>query len=386
MNNMLKLSIILCLFIGVSYAVEEEVVLNINGYSVTNIDILKRISTNYPLDVIGDASSISYFMKKELPYILSEYYAVQNEIKVTEQEVTDGLNKVAGKSRKSIDEFLESVKRKTDLTIEKTEKRWRQSTRDSELAQKVVRHYTPNIVTLTEADIQGFVDYYRKSYSPSTFGHREAVQFRSILILPEALATDESLHEELEDIKHRLNKGVKFEDIAGEFSDRKEFLIGTEPGWQLTNEFNREGLSSLVPWVTLKNKVVIVSLKAAVGSPPMLIQITDYRPNTRKEVGDALKNKYLRNEVLESARSHKFGKARREMIKDLKAKIKYIDGEEKAYQKLANEYESWWIETYKDLPDFQQHLKDLRARKVKYFEMKEMRDRKAEERRAKKED
>lgn len=337
-NKMKLILIVFSLCSWATYAVEREVFLYINEKPVTNLDIVEHISTKYYSEAIRDASSIAYYLERELPFILFDYYAEKKGITITEQEVTDAVKKIAAKSNKSIDEFLQGNKPLADKTIEKSQKRLFKSTRDYELSKKVIRYYDPNVDTLTEADIQAYIDDYRKFCSPPTIGHREAIQVRSILIRPESLAKDDSLRNELDKIKGRLNKGEKFEDVAKGYSDKTEFVVGEDPQWQQTKEFEKTGIDALVPWVALKGKAVIVQFKTAVGSPSILMQVTDYMPNTRKEVGDALNDKYLRQEVLEQAKGFKFGKTRKKLIDELKNKIKYVYDEETTLKKISDTY------------------------------------------------
>ncbi len=328
--------ITLCFFLQLGFAAKEEVVLQIDNHPFSNTDIAKRISVRYQTPISD--SAIDYYFEEQLPHILTEYYSQHNNITVSDREVTDKLEKESAKRAKSIDEYIKGSMTIYDKSIDDVKKRLFQWQRDGLFTQKAVRHYAPDVDDLTEVDIKNFVDYYRNTYHPPVFGHKEAIKFKFILVLPDASANKDVLRASLNSIKDRLNKGEEFQDIASEYSDNKNLSFNIEPEWQVVDNFEKEGLDAISPWKTHKDSAVTALWKAMEGSPLVLLQIVDYMPNTRKEVGEALKDKSLRDEVLNAARSYKFGKAFREMIKELETKVKYIPDKETAIKKVFDAY------------------------------------------------
>ena len=84
-------------------------------------------------------------------------------------------------------------------------------------------------------------------------------------------------------------------------------------------------------------------------------------------VEDAIHDKNLRQEVINQAREYKYRMQKRDLINKLKAEIggvKYRGSRHEIFQRMADQYIVWWIETYKDAPDFQERYEALMADKA----------------------
>ncbi len=193
---------------------------------------------------------------------------------------------------------------------------------------------------------------------------------------------DKSLLEELKKIRQRINNGEKFENVVKGYRDNEKFGIQDTPrkvsprSWE-AGGYKRQGTDALVPWENLDGKAVLLSFQDIAF---FVWVIDDYTPSTRTTTAEALSSNKnnLREEALERVRSYKKGKALKKLIKKIESEVVvYADDKEKLFQKLADDYESWFSETYKDAPDFQQRLKNLRQDKVKYFERKKRKEGKA---------
>ena len=363
-------------FVSITVAVETETVATVDGRVITNIDVFKERSKSIVGTYCGTGCMASV-LRRIIDPILFEQYAKRENRQVTEQEILEVIEQQGRKKGfVTAEEYFKENRGKGDKSI----KDWQayKAHQKGMLAIRLVKHFSPNVSDITEEDIQEYVEHYKETtFYP--MGHREGVEFRSILVRTDIINKDKSLLKELEKIKQRINKNETFKGVVEEYRNREEFTIGDIPFGSSTRDLEiskikKQGLDALIPWSSLKGKAVMVSFA---DSAQGVIIVDDYVPDTRMEIEDAVRDKELRKEVIAKAKGHKWGKEKRRLLKKLRTEdIKYADNPKKIYQKLAESYELWWIETFKDKPDFQQRLERLRDSKAKYLEREEKKRRK----------
>ena len=178
--------------------------------------------------------------------------------------------------------------------------------------------------------------------------------------------------EVLDEVKKRTNGGEKFKDVIGEYVDRDELDCSPQAHWFNTSDFEKKGLDALVPWSKLKGKIVSTTPRGT--SHVWVMMIDDYTPNTRITFEDALKSgkeQHLKL-VIEKVRGGKYINTKARLLKEQKAKmLVFMDSEKKIYQKLADGYENWWKEIFKDTPNFEGRLKNYQDSKARWLQRHE---------------
>ena len=155
-TKLILVLIIACLYLQSGYAVEKEVIAEIGGRTITNIEIFENIALNggNPLnDIMSDPYLYGGTMDSMLPIILFERYAAKNGIKITEQEIVDSLTKSAKQRGRTLAEDIQKIKSGFE-DFENARKRCYKQTYDYFLDRKVVEHYNPDVNNVTEKDIQ----------------------------------------------------------------------------------------------------------------------------------------------------------------------------------------------------------------------------------------
>lgn len=356
-------------FVNFAVAVETEVIATVNGKTITNIDVFKefeRISSN--MDFYCPSRCMEGVLDDIVTPLVFEQYTKKHKFPVTDQQIMEEMDKSARKrGLASAEEDFQKNRGKYDKEI----KDWQgyKVTKGSLLQLRSVHHFDPSVLNVTEEDIQKYVEHYKKRYS-YPMGHREGVEFRSITVRTDIINKDKSLLKELKKIKQKINKNETFEDVVKEYRDRKEFSIEDIPFGSSTrnleiSKIKKQGWDALIPWSRLKGKAVMVSFADAARG---VIIVDDYVPDTRMDIEDAVNDKEFRKKVIEGAKGLKYRNARRRFLKKQKAEtVTFAGNEQEVYQKLADQYESWWIDTFKAAPDFQKRLGDLKSSKEKYI-------------------
>jgi len=354
-TKLMSILIFACLLLQSGYAVEKEVIAEVGGRPITNIEVLENIALNggSPLnDILSDPYLYGGTMDSMLPIILFEQYAAKNGIKITEQEIVDSLTKSAKQRGRTLAEDIQKIKSGFE-DFENARKRCYKQTYDYFLDRKVVEHYNPDVNNVTEEDIQRWITI-RKTYS-APMGEPEQIQYKCIAVLAEDYANNRSVREELDKIKKRINGGESFETVAKDYSGRKEYhtQIGHQPDdWVMTKVYQRQGLDTVTPWSSLKGKAALVRMKEL--HIVMVMKVMDYRPDTQMSIEDALKDKNLRQVCIDGARGYKFTIQKRDLIKKLELEmggVKYRGNKDEICQKLANQYKEFRAETRKNDPN-----------------------------------
>lgn len=353
--------ILLFVCVGSVSAVDTEVVATVGSKTVTNIDVFKEATANRVKYLSPNA--MKGVLERILDPILFEEYAERKGLKVTDQEVMADLEQDAHQNGLTTEQYFKKKWGKNDKNV----KDWQvyKAFKKAKQVRKLVEHFSPDYANVTEGDIQSFVGYYKSRFF-FPLGDPEGIRCKSISCLVDPNNRDERL-KELENIRERLNKGENFEKIADEYADKEGFGASKElsPLWR-TSEFRKKGLDALVPWKSLNGKAVIVTWGDN-DSAAILLKIEDYTPDTRMNIEDAAKDKEMRKVVIERTKGYKFMNARGRLLATLRAEdVNYAGSKEGVYRKLAEDYETWWVENYQDTPDFQQNFERLQQSKLKY--------------------
>lgn len=349
--------IITCLFLQSGYAIQKEVIAEVGGRPITNIDVFESVALVLEQEnPLNNSAAKTYMYKGEiedmLPIILFEQYAAKNGIKITEQEIVDSLAKTAKQRGRTLAEDIQKSKSGFE-DFENARKRRYKQTYDYFLDRKVVEHYNPDVNNVTEEDIQKWIPYRKTFHAP--MGEPEQVQYRGIAVLAANYANSSSVREELDKIKKRINGGESFETVAKDYSGRKEYRIGIghQPNdWVMTNIFEKQGFDALTAWSSLKGKAVIAKVKEIYVV--MVMKVEDYQPDTQMSIEDALKDKNLRQVCIGEARGYKFTIQRRDLIKKLELEmggVKYRGNKDEICQKMANQYKQYISEVRKIDPN-----------------------------------
>jgi len=349
--------IVSCLFLQHGYAVEEEIIADIGGRPVTNIEVLENVAIEYEQDNPRNESTSKLHVyqgtiKKMLPIILFEQYAAKNNIKITEQEVMGLLTEAANKRGRTLTEDIQD--RKTVFEdFENARKRSYKVWYDYLLARKVVEHFNPDVNTVTEEDIQKWIKYRKTFHAP--MGEPERIQYQGIAVLASDYADNSSIREELGKIKKGINEGESFETIANDYSGRKGYHagIGHQPTDRvMTSMFKKQGLDALTPWSLLKGKAVVVEVKDL--HIVMVMKVEDYLPDTQMSIEAAVNDKNMRQECIDKARGYKFHIQKRDLVEILRrgmGGIEYRGNEEEICKKLVDQYKIFRAETRENDPN-----------------------------------
>ena len=347
--------IITCLFLQSSYAIQKEVIADIGGRSIKNVDVFESIALGGRSPLNNDKlDTYTYqgIIERMKPIILFEQYAAKNGIKITEQEVENSLTKTAKQRGRTLAEDIQKLKTGYE-DVENTRKRCSKQTYDYLLERRVVEHYNPDVNNVTEDDIQRWIPYRKTFHAP--MGEPEQIQYKCIAVLAEDYANDSSVREELDKIKKRINAGESFEAVVKDYSGRKEYHteIGHQPNdWVMTKVYQRQGLDMVTPWSSLKGKAVLAKVKEL--HIVMVMKVEGYRPDTQMSIEAALKDKNLRQVCINEARGYKFSIQERDLIKKLELEmggVKYRGNKDEICQKLANQYKEFRAETRKNDPN-----------------------------------
>lgn len=369
MKNLIRIIIIISfVFVNTAVAVETEVIASVNSNTITNIDVFKERSKSITGTYCGPGCMESVLSRIVTPLVF-EQYTKKHKFPVTDQQIMEEMDESARKrGLASAEEDFQKNRGKYDKEI----KDWQayKVIKKNLLQIRSIHHFDPSVLNVTEEDIQKYVEHYKKRHFSSTLGHREGVKFRSITVRTDIINKDKSLLEELKEIRQRINKNETFEDVVEEYRDREEFAIEDIPFGSSTHgleisKVKKQGWDALIPWSSLKGKAVMVSFADAARS---VIIVDDYVPDTRMEIDDAVNDKEFRKEVIEGAEGLKYSNAKQRFLKKQKAEtVTFAGNEQEVYQKLADQYESWWIDTFKAAPDFQKRLGDLKSSKEEYI-------------------
>lgn len=352
--------IVVCMLLQSGYAIEKEIIADIGGRPVTNIEVLESASLELERgNPLNDSASKRYMyagaIEDMLPIILFEQYAVKNGINVTEQEVVDSLTKMANQRGRTLAEDIQ--KSKTGFEdVENARKRLYKQTYDSFLERRVIEHYNPDVNNVTEEDIRKWIPYRKTFHAP--MGAPERVRYQCIAVTAEDFAKNSSVREGLDKIKKRLNKGESFDAVAKDYSDSKEYHmgIGHQPtDWVMTNIFEKQGFDVLSPWSSLKGKAALIKVKEL--HVVLVMKVEDYLPDTQMSIENAVNDKNLRQVCIDEARGYKFRIQKRDLIEKLEREaggIKYRGNKEKIFQKMANQYKKFRDETHKNDPNYTQ--------------------------------
>ena len=356
---------ILILLVNLGFAIENKTIAIVGGKEVTNVDIYNTLS-EVADEYYGAKVMESYFYKIVDP-LLFEDYARDENIVVTDNEVLEDMDNNARESggANTKEDFL-----KNKGMYGKSTEDWRRHkvNRKSMLERKIIEHFSPDYSSVTEDDIREYIEFYIKRHFPPVLGTPEAIRYRySIGTIAEKDADNSNLFLELQTIKKRLNSGECFNDIASEYANSDVFQVsGDYSQYWRTSELSRLGKDSLMSWQSLKGKAVLVRLDEEIV---MVLVVDDYMPEKRMNIEDAVNDKDLRNEVITGARGYKFGKAKRRLLDKLRREnVHYVDSQKKVFQELANGYEQWWADTFRNEPDFQKRLSVFMESKKKYLE------------------
>lgn len=369
MKNLLRTApcLLLCLT-SIAAAIETQVVCRVGNEVVTNVDVFKEQSMYSPDTYFGIAA-MKENVRRMIEPLLLEQYALKHHFPVTDRQVMDRLKQQAlERGYATVEDYFKRNRGKHDEGIED----WQsfKMSRKSILVRRVIEHFDPHILIATEEDIHKYVQHYKKRYS-FPMGIPESIQFRCISVLTDGNDDADILLPELEAIKQRINNNEKFEDVVHDYRGRGEFLIQDYSSSMRTHtlesaQIYKQGADALVSWKNLKDKAVIVSFRDA-GYSVWFVE--DHTSDTRMEIEDAVNDKELRKEVIKRAKGLKFSNARRRFLEKQKVEtVTFADDENIIYQKLADQYESWWIVTFKDTPDFQRRLENLKYSKEKFIE------------------
>ena len=352
-NSMMYIliSIISCLFLQSGYAVEEEVILFVGNRPVTNLEVLEEAVRHR--EIIEDDSRLKIFESTTddmLTPIIFEQYAAQNGIKVTEQEVMDSLTASANSFGCTLEEFFQKSKT-SDENIEDTKKRFYKLHYEDLLEHKVIEHFNPAVSTVTEEDLQKWIEF-RKTVS-APMGVPEKIRFQGIVLLASDYAK-ESVRKELDRIRERLNAGESFETVAGDYAGRNEYrteVIRTlKTDWVMTSAFEKQGLDALIPWSMLKGKAVVVKGKELPFV--MVIEVIDYLPDTQMSVEAALNDKNMRQVCIDEARGYKYLNQRYDFIeKGKREMVAYKGNKQEICRKLVSQYKMFLAETRANDPN-----------------------------------
>jgi len=172
---------------------------------------------------------------------------------------------------------------------------------------------------------------------------------------------------ELEAIRKRINQGQKYDDIKQEYLGRKEFFVADYVMPYLTDylekfPIRRQGLDALVPWKNLKGKAVIVS--DSEGKAYSVWVVEDYTPDTRMSLEKAAVDPVRRQEVIRRVQGWKFTSSKKRFIEtQTREMLVYAYPEQELYQRLADQYETWWIEKNRSDPNFPLRLEAFQKNK-----------------------
>ncbi len=361
--------IITFLFLQSSYAVEKEVIAYIGCRPITNIEVFKSLAITFSPNYECKPSHIKFEIEDMVPIILFKQYAAKNGIKITRQEVEDAIAKEANSRGIIFDQSIQQKgvwKAHEDLANAKKEYQ-------NILNNKVVEHFNPDVRDVNEGDIQKYVENYKRQYSYSGWrGSSEAIRYKYIGVRAETLAKNNSLRKELDKIKKRINDGESFATVTKDYSDKQDYVIGTElSGWMgvgkhkrgdwgdcLTpkywisvSDYKKEGWDALTPWSALKGKAVLANVRES-GEAVLLIE--DYQPdrhNTHMKIEDALNDKDFRNVIIEEARKYKFNNECSYLTEKLKMNaggIRYRGDKKEIFQRMANQYKQYRLEIHKN--------------------------------------
>jgi hypothetical protein len=334
-----------------SYGVEEEVIADIGGQPITNIEVFEsaalELERGNPLNNFASGPFVYQGRIEDmLPVILFEQYAAQNGIKITEQEVTDLLTEEANKHGRTLTEDIQHSKTEFE-DFDNARKRAYKQQYGNLLTRTVIEHYNPDVNTVTEEDIQKWIKYRKTFHAP--MGEPERIQYRGISVFASDYENN-SVQDELGKIRKRINEGESFEVVSSDYSGRDEYHargIGHQPtDWVMTSIFEKQGFDALAPWSLLKGKVVLVKVKEL--PYVMVVKVVDHQPDTQMSIEDAINDKNLRQVCINQAREYKFRIQKRDLVEKLKTKmggIRYRGEREEIFQRMADQYKVFQAET-----------------------------------------
>ena len=347
--------IMLSLSLQSSYAIQKEVVTEINGRSLTNIEVFENLTLTYGSHT--DLSnykpySFEYEIDRIVPIILFEQYLEKNGIKSTDQDVADALKKNAARAgKRSVEEYLKGGFSDPDKAEESKRRLYRMQY-EGIVESRAVRHFDPNVYDVNEEEIQKYVASYKENHFPPTIGKREAILCRGFAMDTDNLKKNEPLAKEFFQIKERLDDGEDFNTVAMEYTNREAdgIFVGVESTWIVSKEFKRQGMDALVPWGALKGKTILANF----GPRTLILRVEDHIPSSRMDIAKAAKDKYLRQEVIDGTKGYKFQIAESKLLMQLKSSgggIRYKGNKKAILEKMAEQYKQYRLEKHNDDPN-----------------------------------
>lgn len=353
-------------------AVETEIIATVDDKAVTNIDVLESMRRHIDENAYWSPSVFKGNFTELVNRLLFEQYADKHHFTVTHEQVVEHLTQEAQRNGYTVEVFFRKIGGETDIRESQTYK----STYRNMLEWRCVEHFDPNILVVTEEDIQNYIaDSKKRGGEPvPPIGEPERVHVRAISVGPEQSDDPKAMLAELEAIKKRINQGEKYDDIKREYQGRKgffveDYVIPYRTDYLEKFPIRRQGLDALVPWKDLKGKAVIVS--SVEGKAYSVWVIEDYTPDTRMSLEKAVDNPVGRQEVIRRIQAAKFISAKKRFIEKQKSvMLFYAYPEQELYQRLADQYETWWIEKNRSDPDFPSRLEAFQKDKERIMQIR----------------
>lgn len=360
------LPVILCGTFAGAAAIESENVVRVGDQIITSMDIFKEQDQSAP-DRYPRPGGMQGSIQKIIDLRLFEQYAAKNNVAVTHQQVMDRLDQHA-RSRGFISAQEDFEKNKTRQVQEIKDWQNYQVTYQAMLSRSVVEDFDPAILQASEADIQEYVQFYKKRYF-YPMGTPEGIQYKSIGVKTDRFSRASSLRGEVENIKKRLNAGEDFDQVARDYQGRKGFYIQDTPVWMAVKSFRNEKRDPSSPWKELKGRAVVISLSQG---GQMILKIDGYTPEKRMDIEDAVHDTDLRKEVIERAKGLKYQTAKRKLIEKLNTEhVTYLQAEKDLlYERLTDQYLTWWVQENQGASDFRKRYDVLKAEEAQFREMR----------------
>ena len=389
--------ILACIATHSAFGFEAEVIAKVGRVSFTNVDIYEQTTRSpiVPAKYLGPEAMKGLVDRMIDPYMY-EQYLLKNDISVSDDEIIEDYKRMAADNGKSFEEYIEEIKTINDEGCEdfRTWQRFEEH-RQRLKPRKAILHFDPSVLNVTDEDIQEFLKSNSGDYMTPKLGEKGSVTARSISdgrklqifdrvkkgekyedVIKDYNLKDEATLKEFEKIRDRINNGENFEEVANDYKENNNFRIQSKPEKIALTTLsgyivNVLGVETPVYWGAFKGKAVLVDM-GDFGYSLMIID--EFTPTTRVSVEEALADKdcRFRKEALQKVESWKFFNARRNFCQMADDEfVVYSQDKEKVYQKLADEYELWYAEAFKDSPNIERQLDKIRFSKIEYLERRQ---------------
>jgi hypothetical protein len=346
-------------------AIETEIIATVGDKTVTNIDVLESMRRHLDENVYWSPNVHKSNFIELVNRLLFEQYAEKHRFPVTHEQVVEKLTQETQREGYNVEVFFRKFGGETGIRDSQIYK----LTYRNMLEWRCVEHFDPNILVVTEEDIQNYIaDSKKRGGEPDPIGEPERVHVRAISVGPPEQSDNlRAMLPELEAIRKRINQGQKYDDIKQEYLGRKEFFVADYVMPYLTDylekfPIRRQGLDALVPWKNLKGKAVIVS--DSEGKAYSVWVVEDYTPDTRMSLEKAAVDPVRRQEVIRRVQGWKFTSSKKRFIEtQTREMLVYAYPEQELYQRLADQYETWWIEKNRSDPNFPLRLEAFQKNK-----------------------